>query len=172
MATTSESQRVRAELDHPVIDTDGHVQEFMPSVLPFLRESLGAELFEEFVNRPSPLALIMGEEGVGARIAARVPQSAWWATPARNTRDLATAVVPRLLYERLDEFGIDFAVLFPSKALVMAGVAEAELRTKLCHGYNEYVAATYGPYADRICAGGVVPMHTPEEAVAEIEHCR
>jgi predicted TIM-barrel fold metal-dependent hydrolase len=172
MVMTSGSQQVRAALDHPVIDTDGHVQEFMPLVLPHLRESLGATLFEEFVNRPSPLALIMGEQGVGARLAARVPQSAWWATPAKNTRDLATAVLPRLLYERLDEFGIDFAVLFPSKALGMAGVAEPELRAGLCRGYNDYVAATYGEFSDRVCAAGVLPMHHPAEAVAEIEHCR
>jgi predicted TIM-barrel fold metal-dependent hydrolase len=169
---TIDSRQVRASLDHPVIDTDGHVQEFMPSVLPFLRESLGSELFERYRSQRSPMARILGEDGPGGRIAARVPQSAWWATPARNTRDLATAVVPRLLYERLDEFGIDFAVLYPSKALGMAGVGDPELRAGLCRGYNEYVAATYGEYADRLCAGGVVPMHTPEEAVAEIEHCR
>lgn len=168
----SESQKVRASLGHPVIDTDGHVQEFMPAVLPFLRESLGSKLFEEYRTQRSPMERILGEGGATGRIAARVPQSAWWATPAKNTRDLATAVVPRLLYERLDEFGIDFAVLFPSKALGMAGVDHPEMRAGLCRGYNEYVAATYGEFSDRLAAGGVVPMHTPEEAVAEIEHCK
>lgn len=168
----TDSQRIRRQLDHPVIDTDGHIQEFMPAVRPHLREALGDRLFESYAAQPSPLSLILGDDGTSGRIAARVPQSAWWATPARNTRDLATAVVPGLLTERLDEFGIDYAVLFPSKALGMAGVADAELRTGLCRGFNEYVAATYGPYADRLTVGGVVPMHTPEEAVAEIEHCR
>lgn len=169
---TSESQGVRAQLDHPVIDTDGHVQEFMPAVRPYLREALGPRLYDRYVAQPSPLSLILGEGGTSGRIAARVPQSAWWGTPARNTRDLATAVLPRLLAERLDEFGIDFAVLFPSKALGMAGVPDAELRAGLCHGLNEYVAATYGPFQDRLCVAGVVPMHNPDEAVAEIEHCR
>ena len=169
---TTDSRRIRADLGHPVIDTDGHVQEFIPAVLPFLRDSLGPDLFEAYRTQPTALERILGNGGTDARLAARVPQSAWWATPARNTRDLATAVVPRLLYERLDEFGIDFAVLFPSKGLGMAGVADPDLRIGLCHGFNEYVAATYGPFADRMCVAGVVPMHTPDEAVAEIEHCR
>jgi predicted TIM-barrel fold metal-dependent hydrolase len=166
------SRSIRADLGHPVIDTDGHVQEFLPALLPFLRESLGAELFERFRTQPSALERILGAGGTDARLAARVPQSAWWATPARNTRDLATAVLPGLLHERLDELGIDFAVLFPSKALGMAGVGDDDMRIGLCRGFNEYVAATYGPYADRMSVAGVVPLHTPAEAVAEIEHCR
>lgn len=169
---TSASQQVRAQLDHPVIDTDGHIQEFMPAVRPYLRESLGATLFDQYVNAPSPLSLILGEGGEEGRLAARIPQSAWWGTPAANTRDLATAMLPGLLVERLEEFGIDFALLYPSKALGMAGVPDPELRAGLCHGFNEYVAATYGPYAEKICVSGVVPMHTPEEALAEIAHCR
>jgi predicted TIM-barrel fold metal-dependent hydrolase len=168
---TSKSQQVRAQVGHPIIDTDGHIQEFMPLVLPHLRESLGAELFERFQGSRSPLAAIMGEGGEEARMAARIPQSAWWGTPAKNTRDLATSVVPGLLHERLEEFGIDFAVLFPTKALGMAGVADEEMRRGLCHGFNSYVAATYAPFTDRMAVGGVIPMHSPEEAVAEIAHC-
>jgi predicted TIM-barrel fold metal-dependent hydrolase len=169
---TSKSQQVRAQVGHPVIDTDGHVQEFMPQVNPFLRESLGDAQYEKFLSSRSPLAAILGEGNEEARMAARIPQSAWWGTPARNTRDLATSVVPGLLYERLDEFGIDFAVLYPTKALGMAGVPDEEMRRGLCHGFNEYVAATYAPFADRMAVGGVIPMHTPEEAVAEIAHCQ
>lgn len=169
---SSSSKQVRASLDHPVIDTDGHVQEFMPAVLPYLRESLGTKAFEKFQNEQSPLSLILGEGGSKARLDARIPQSAWWGTPAKNTRDLATAVVPGLLHDRLDEFGIDFAVLFPSKALGMAGVGDPELRQGLCRGFNEYVAATYGRFADRMTVAGVVPMHSPDEAVAEIAHCQ
>ena len=45
-----------------------------------------------------------------------IPQEGFWVIPARNTRDRATALLPRLLYERLDEFGIDFTVLYPSNA--------------------------------------------------------
>ena len=39
----------------------------------------------------------------------------WWSLPAANTLDRATAHLPRLLDERLDDLGIDFAVLYPSR---------------------------------------------------------
>ena len=34
---------IREQLDHPIIDCDGHIREFMPAVLPYLRESLGQD---------------------------------------------------------------------------------------------------------------------------------
>lgn len=161
---------IRNRLDHPVIDVDGHVLEFMPAVLPHLREALGPALFSRYVEGPSPLASIMGADPA-TRLATRTPQSAWWATPASNTRDLATAVLPALLYERMEEIGIDFSVLYPTKGMGIAGIGDEALRRGVCSGWNAYLSATYGPYADRMTAAGVIPMHTPEEAIAEIEHC-
>ena len=40
------SQQVREGLDHPVIDVDGHVIEFMPAILPHIREALGPAAFQ------------------------------------------------------------------------------------------------------------------------------
>jgi len=44
-------------------------------------------------------------------------QEAFWAIPTTNTLDRATELLPKLLYERLDEFGIDFSVLYPTAGL-------------------------------------------------------
>ena len=44
-----------------------------------------------------------------------------------NVRDRATAHLPALLYERLDELGIDFTILYPSMSLGVPRVADAEL---------------------------------------------
>jgi hypothetical protein len=33
----SDSERIHSQLDHPVIDADGHSVEFMPAVLEYLR---------------------------------------------------------------------------------------------------------------------------------------
>lgn len=162
---------VRNRLAHPVIDVDGHVLEFMPAVLPYLREELGPTLFAAYVERPSPLSKIMTADPA-TRLETRTPQSAWWGTPAANTRDLATAAVPGLLYERLDEIGIDFSVLYPTKGMGIAGIADDELRRRVCRGFNRFFAATYARYADRMTMAGVIPMHTPEEAIAEIEYCK
>ena len=45
----------------------------------------------------------------------RTAQQAFWGIPTKNTRDRATAMMPQLLYERLDEFGIDFTILYPHR---------------------------------------------------------
>jgi predicted TIM-barrel fold metal-dependent hydrolase len=165
------SSEVRESLDHPVIDVDGHVIEFMPAIMPYIRETLGSDLFERYVNQPSPIARIL-EADPATRISTGTPQSAWWGTPASNTTDLATAVIPRFMYERLDELGIDFSVLYPTKGFGIAGIADDDIRRGVCAGFNEYYAATYATYSDRMAPAGVVPMHTPGEAIAELEHCR
>ena len=41
---TSESEAVRARLDHPVIDTDGHTVELTPLYLDYLKELGGADM--------------------------------------------------------------------------------------------------------------------------------
>ena len=169
---TSPSQRARERFDHPVIDADGHVLEYPPALLPFLRESLGQPLFDRYLDGMSPHGQIMQAGRAEDRRRTRTPQSAWWGTPARNTRDLATAALPRLMYERLDELGIDFTVLFGTKAFGAAAPADGDLRRGLCRGLNAYYAETYAAYSDRMTVAGVIPMHDPGEALDELEHCR
>ena len=45
------SRQVRDHISHPIIDTDGHVLEMLPAVFPFLRESLGARRFDEYMKQ-------------------------------------------------------------------------------------------------------------------------
>jgi predicted TIM-barrel fold metal-dependent hydrolase len=163
---------VRAQLDHPVIDSDGHVLEYIPAALPYLRESLGADLFGRYVDARSPLKTAMSSPTLADRQRSRVPQSSWWGSPVAHVRDLATSLSPRLLHERMGELGMDYAVLYPTNSLTTAGVADEEMRRGLCHGFNEFLAAAYGPFSDRITVAGLIPMHTPEEAIAELEHCQ
>jgi predicted TIM-barrel fold metal-dependent hydrolase len=114
----------------------------------------------------------MGGPGAERRRRTRQPQGGWWGSPVRHVRDLAASMSPRLLGERLPEIGFDYSVLYPTNALGAAGHDDPELRTGLCRGLNDFLAATYGPYADRYTVAGMIPMHTPEEAIAELEHCR
>jgi hypothetical protein len=48
--------------------------------------------------------------------------------PARNARDRATAMLPRLLYERMGEIGLDCAVAYPSLALLFVVIKDHELQ--------------------------------------------
>ena len=133
-----------------------------PSVPPFSTRGWSAARSRGLSQRPRTL---------DERRRTRTPQGAWWGARPRRTRcDRATATLPALLYERMDELGIDFAVLYPTKTLV-TGRGRRRPAAGLCRGFNDYYADVYRPFADRMTVAGMIPMHTPEEAVAELHHC-
>ena len=94
-----------------------------------------------------------------------------WHVPS-NTEYYATVTSPRRYHERLPEAGIDFAVLYPSFGNALLQIHEEEQRVTLCRLYNEYVPQLYRPYQDRFTVASLVPMHTPDEAVAGLEHIK
>ncbi len=159
------------ELGFPVIDVDGHVLEFMPAALPYVRENLGPKLFEQYMASRSPLKASMSSSNVISRHDSRHPQLGWWASPMHNPKDLATSIFPRLLHERVHELGIDLMVLFGTNTMGSGGIRDEDLRRGVCRGYNDFFAEVYGPYKDRLLMAGMIPMFTPEEAIAELEHC-
>ena len=166
-----ESRVVRADLGYPVIDIDGHLIEHVPEVVPFVREQLSQPLFDRWTAGDfAHLFTVTGARNA-ERSRTRVPQAGWWGAPTANTLDRATAMLPGLLYDRMDELGFDLTVLYPTAGFGIAGVDDEELRRGLCAGWNEYLASIVQPFRDRIRVAGVIPMHTPDEAVAELEHC-
>ncbi len=166
-----DARAVRLRAGHPIIDSDGHVLEYLPAVEPFLRDALGSVAYERYVASATPLANIMNADA-SRRVATRTPQSAWWGTPSKNTHDLAAAAFPHLLESRLDDCGIDYTVMFPTKGFGIAGIGDDELRVGVCRGFNDFYATTYAPYAERMTVAAVIPMHTPDEAIAEMHRCR
>jgi predicted TIM-barrel fold metal-dependent hydrolase len=165
------ASEIRAQLSHPIIDCDGHIREFMPGALPYLREALGSKRFDEFLESGSPLTNSYRGGETERRRRTRAPQGAWWASPSKNTLDRTTAQTPKLLYDRLDELGMDYVVLYPTLAFGTCGIEDDEMRHGLIRGYNTFFADVYGPYRDRMTVGGLVPMQTPDEALAELEFC-
>ena len=163
------SAQLRTKLDHPVIDADGHWLEYGPVVSEAMRK-IGGEA--------AVRAMRINGDRVGRalrmtpaeRRRENVAQEAFWGAPTKNTKDRATAMMPRLLYERLDEFGIDFAILFPTMGLGLPRVNDAEARQAACRAFNVYQAELFEPLKDRMTPAAVIPMHHPDEAIAELEH--
>src|SRR5260370_11596156 len=165
----SEAQRIRASLKHPVIDADGHWLEFGPIIVEQLEKFGGkraVEGFRAFNGRVSK-RLTASEEDRKRR---RRAQEAFWALPKKNTRDRATEILPRLLYERLDEFGMDFTVLYPTAGLGIPFHPDDETRRATCRAFNRFIAEFFGEFSDRMTPAAVIPMHTPEEACAALEY--
>jgi predicted TIM-barrel fold metal-dependent hydrolase len=173
--TTSGSARVRERLDHPIVDADAHVVEFMPAILDRMREIGGARLAADFGARyfrdeSGPVRLAWYDLSREQRRDRRVARPGWWGLPARNTLDRATALLPGLFYERLDELGVDFSIVYPTVGLEFPHVQEDELRRCACRALNAYHAEAFGTFSDRLTPAAAIPMHTPAEAIEELEH--
>ena len=168
MASTNQSSSaaVRARLSHPIIDSDGHAVEFGRALFECVAEAGGRETVDR-LRRIMPASFGGSYQQRGERRRWRGP---WWALPAENTLDLATATLPKLLYERLDEIGLDFTVLYPSMGLVFPELEDEEVRRAACRGANLYFARYFGEYRDRMSPVASVPMHTPAEAIEELEY--
>jgi predicted TIM-barrel fold metal-dependent hydrolase len=164
------ADEIRARLGHPVIDADGHFVEFMPVLAKFLRAEGIADATETFLHVSSGFGTTQYERlSPDERRARRAVRCPWWAFPAENTLDLATATLPALLHERLPALGIDFAVLYPSAGLTYAHVQDDRMRNAACRALNRYSAEVFGDYADRVTPAAVIPMHTPAEAIESLE---
>src|SRR4029077_16624771 len=88
---------------------------------------------------------------------------------ATNSPALPTPVFPPLLYERLDEIGLDFAIIYPTGGLRVPRVGDGQARRAAAPAYNIVTAEYFRPFADRMTPAAIIPMHTPEEAIEELE---
>ena len=79
-------------------------------------------------------------------------------------------MLPRLLYERLDGIGLDFAVVYPTYGLVVFNIEDEEVRRASARAFNHYFADGYRDLSARLSPVAIIPMHTPEEALAELDH--
>ena len=83
--------------------------------------------------------------------------------------DRATAHLPHLMADRMEELGIDFMFLYPSWTLGFSGLPDDDLRAPVCRATNRYFARLFGSLRHRMEPAAIIPMMTPEEAVAEID---
>jgi len=154
--------RIREQLDHPVIDADGHLIEFLPLVDELVREIADAgvaERYRQFMRR----ALAPDDGGF-------MPARVFWGLPEENTLDRMTVTLPALTHRRAEELGLDFLLLYPSFGLTVLTMPDAEVRQAVARALNRYYAELYADYADRLAPVAVIPTFTPEEAIAELDH--
>ncbi len=159
---------IRAGLKHPVVDGDGHWVEYDPVFAEKMRKVGGDKAADGYLAamRVTKDALNMS---VAERQRRRVAIPAFWSRQTGNTLDRATTMMPRLLYDRLDEFGSDFAIIYPTAGLRLPRIRDDETRRAVIHAYNIVVAEYFEKLSDRMTPAAIIPMHTPDEAIAELE---
>ena len=161
--------QIRSSLDHPVIDGDGHWVEFDPVFAERMRKVGGDLAADGFLA-----ALKTTQDALGMSLAERrrrrIAQPAFWSRQAENTLDRATAMMPRLLYERLPELGTDFAIIYPTAGLRLPRIHDDATRRAVIRAHNVVTADAFRNLGDRLTPAAIIPMHTPEEAIAELEY--
>jgi predicted TIM-barrel fold metal-dependent hydrolase len=170
MSSHRSPSEVRASLKHPIIDADGHWVEYNPVFAERMRRLAGDKAADGFIasQRRIPDALKLS---IGERKARGVAMEGYWTRQTTNTRDRATAMMPRLLYDRLDELGIDFGIVYPTAGLSVPRIQDDATRRAVCRGFNLVTAEYFDKLGDRLTPAAIIPMFTPEEAIEELEFC-
>src|SRR4029453_4550018 len=143
----TEARKLRASLKHPIIDADGHWAEFAPDMRAEFRRIGGDTAGEVFELTRARIRNSLSMS-VAERSRRRIGQEAFWFLPTKNTLDRATAMMPRLLYERLDDLGLDFTVIYPTAGLGYYRLPPDKLRRALCRAYNVFTMDQFRPYGD------------------------
>jgi predicted TIM-barrel fold metal-dependent hydrolase len=163
-----DAARIRASLDHPVIDADGHWIESPPVFFDYLKDTAGHQMVEAYhrsqIRQASWYAASESE-----RQQKRIGRRTWWITTA-NTLDFASGMMPGLFVDRMSELGIDYGVIYPTRYLLASHIVEDELRRAMCRAYNRMAADVFAPYAARLTPVAMLPCHTPDEAIDELEY--
>ena len=168
MSRHRSAAEIRAGLKHPIIDADGHWIEYGPVFAERMCKAVGDKAADAFLalQRRVP-------EALGLSIAERkqrgIAMEGYWGRQSTNTLDRATAMMPRLLYVRLDEIGIDYGVIYPTAGLSLPRIADDETRRAVIRGFNIVSADYFAKLSDRLTPAAIIPMHTPDEAIAELE---
>ncbi len=107
---------IRKKLNHPVVDADGHMIEASFAILDFVKKVGGSDMAKRYEQH-----LIHDNQTRGRR-------AVWVGLSGDMSIDRATAMLPKLYYERLDEAGIDFGVVYGTYALTVMRRGDDEMR--------------------------------------------
>jgi predicted TIM-barrel fold metal-dependent hydrolase len=172
----SRSAEIHGRLDHPVVDGDAHWLESVPVFHDYVRATGGQRMLDEYVATQAG-ADRWFRTPPAERLRQRLGRPNYWFGPG-NTLDRATSMIPRLLHERLPDFGIDFAVVYPTLGLggfqganrVQGAGLATDLRRCCVRAYNVMAADMFRAYADRLTPAAIIPTVTPQEGIEEAEY--
>ena len=156
-------------MDHPIIDADGHAIEYLPYIYDLFATLGGAKAVDGFRVLVDGLAMIRSlsvEDRVALR---RVPHGLVGPGRRRHRprQRHAAEAVPRAARRGSS---LDLAIVHPTYGLLAIGIHDPDVRIPVARAFNRYYAEQYAPYGDRILPAATIPVHTPDEAVAELDY--
>jgi predicted TIM-barrel fold metal-dependent hydrolase len=148
---------IRARLDHPVVDADSHMMECTFAVLDFVKLVGGADIAKRY------------EDHLKATSSGQSRRAVWIGNSGPASIDRATALLPRLYRSRLEDAGIDFGIVYGTHVLSVMRIDDDEIRPVVHRAMNMLYADMFRDVQDRLTPVAVIPMHSPEEALAELD---
>jgi len=148
------SVEVRQSLDYPVIDADAHVVEAPFALQDFLKQVAGAKTAERYAAQR------------------RRERGLFWAIPSgKYTLDRATVMLPRLYAKRLEEAGIDFAIVYTTAGIGTWMHRDEDDTRAFARALNMMYADMFKDVKNKLTVSAVIPMNTPDIAIEELEYC-
>jgi predicted TIM-barrel fold metal-dependent hydrolase len=152
------AQDIRQKVGHPIVDGDGHVVETSAVILDYVKQIAGADVARQY-------------EQMGPWFGRRQHKEIFWGMPSGpNSLDRATAMLPKLYAERLEEAGIDFGICYSTAVLPLMHQNNDELRQVGHRALNTMLADMFRDVSDRLTPSAGIPMYSPEEAIAELDY--
>ena len=169
----SKSAKVKAQLKHPVVDADGHWLELHPIFADYVAEHAGAKMADRYKAELDRAAgYNRAKVPAAVRNRARMRRQGWWGQAA-NTEDRTACMVPAMLYDRLDSYGFDVSLVYPTLGFILLKtMQDPELRAAVVRSYNVMAQDMFSPYADRLIPAAIISMDEPREAISQLEHAR
>lgn len=153
--SSGDIEKLRSPVRHPIIDGDGHFREVRPLLLRYVEDIGGKAIASRFAE--APLRSVRQGKAI-------------WGQATENPRDYMTSYLPKLQYQRAEELGLDYLILYPTMGLGLLDERNDEMRSVLARALNTYVSEAFSDYRDRLEPVAVVPLHSPGEALAELEY--
>src|SRR6201984_692572 len=160
-------EKVRSQLTHPVIDGDGHWIEYGPVFAEQVRKAAGDKAGDGLLRHMRRIVDTLSLS-IAERRRRGIAMEGFWGRQTTNTRDRATAMMPRMLYDRLDELGIDFGIVYPTAGLGLPRIADDATRCAVIRGFNVVTHEYFKDLGDKLTPVAVIPVHTPDEAIEEL----
>ncbi|GFJ78019.1 hypothetical protein Phou_021990 [Phytohabitans houttuyneae] len=150
------------------MDCDGHWTEPIPLWAEYVRKLAGSSAADTFTRMQRGRGDAWYSMTPQERLRQRYWRPAWWGFPG-NTLDRATAMLPELMYQRLDDFGIDLALILPTRGNTPDYIPDPALRSAVVRAANIMHAEVFEKYGDRMLPAATIATNTPEEGIEEAE---
>lgn len=134
-----------------IIDGDGHITEDEPEIIARMEP-----VYRRIASHSGVVFPPLDHHHAGRAVE----------TPPQ--RDGRPVIRPPGWINFLDDIGIDYTVLYPTRALAYGKIVSLDYAVAACRAYNDWLSDTYVKFDPRFKGMAIIPMQDPEEAVREL----